>query len=360
MDTTSTKQPGPGLKSFIAALAALACGGAHAAVRVGDSSAAGVTAGTTPELMLVIWDPVKEVSYTKDLGINVYGENYALGNTATNLFVYGQQDAGYQKLFSPLNADANFQTFLTKSTNVADQIWAVMAVSSDPSIVGAGSRAAYTTLNAAAPTGTINPEYTRLTTWPQIDFENAEGSLESFYADVSTQCGAGACQADFTANLSSYNVKGQLSYAGNAFASTGTMAGGSLTYAPSVFNKVNKSSWFYTLTVANDNGDQAIVVDEFDNLAHDAYWGLGVDGSGNYILSYTLDPALTQTSTAAGNLLRLRTDFAASYGRARLISVPGGDALNPGHVSAVPEPASWGLMGLGLAALAVRARRRGR
>lgn len=360
MDALSKNRPGSGLKSLAAALATLACAGSHAAVRVGDSSIEGVTGGVTPELMLVIWDPVKEVSYTRDLGVSVFGENYASGDTATNLFVYGQQDAGYQKLFAPLNTDVNFQTFLTKSTNVADQIWAVIAVSSDPNLgQDQGSRAAYTTINAATPTGTTNPEYTRLVNWPQGDFYNAEGSLESYYADVSTQCGAGACQTDFSANLSSYNVKGQLSYAGSAFSSTGTMSAGSLTYSPSIFNKVNKSSWFYTLTIANDIGDQPIVVDEFDNLAHDAYWGLGVAANGDYILSYTLDAAITPTSTTAGALLRLRTDFAASYGRTRLISAPVGDSLGLGApVAAVPEPSTWGLMGLGLAVLATRARRR--
>ena len=96
MQMINKKGRGVGSKSLAAALAMVCCAGAHAAVRVGDSSVSGVTAGTTPELMLVIWDPVKEVSYTRDLGINVYGENYASGNTATNLFVYGQQDTGYQ------------------------------------------------------------------------------------------------------------------------------------------------------------------------------------------------------------------------------------------------------------------------
>ena len=116
----------------------------------------------------------------------------------------------------------------------------------------------------------------------------------------------------------------------------------------------------YRCVVSDEVGDRSIVVDEFDNLSHDAYWGLGVDGSGNYILSYTLEAHLAQAQTAAGSLLRLRTDFAAHYGSTRLISVPGDSLDLGGAVTAVPEPATWGLMGLGLALLAGRARRQQR
>lgn len=342
-------------------VASLVCGGAQAAVQVGNSSSSGVASGQTPELMLVIWDPIKEVSFTKDLGVSVYGENYALGNTATNLFVYGQQDAGYQKLFSPLNSDANFQNFLTKSTNVNDQIWAVVAVAFDPDLpVSLGSHALYSTLNSAAPSGTLNPQYTRLMNWTQSDFAGGVGGLAEYFAAVSNQCTGTDCTTNYSANLSTSNVKGELQYAGTAFSTSSYgPAGGSLTETPNIFNKVNSSSWFYQSTVLTDVADQHGAVDEFDNLGHDAYWGLGVNAQGEYILSYTMEASLTQAQTLQGQMLRLRTDFAAHYGNTRLIGAPVSDTLDlsGGAITPVPEPSTWGLMGLGLALLAGRARR---
>ncbi len=342
---------------MLAASLTLAATSSQAAARVGNSSTDGVAAGTTPELMLFIWDPVKEVSYTKDLGITVYGENYTGGEAATNLFVYGQQNSGYQKLFDPLNSDAKFQSFLSASTNLADQIWAVVAVTSDPNGFGPGARAVYTSLRHAAPTGTVNPEYETLTKFQQSEFETAAGGLEGNFGNINTVCDGSACNTDFTANLSTLTRKGENGYAGDAFTSSGAFLGS--TMSPSIFNAVNSSSWFYKLTMASYEGGDPIVIDEFDNDANDAYWGLGVDSNGNYILSYTLAAKLTPVATFAGQLNRLRTDFTAQYGGIRFIDVPAGDTLSLGNsISPVPEPATWGLMGLGLAVLAARARRR--
>lgn len=364
MNTLPPPLPFPGpARRLLAALTLLACGTqAHAALRVGETSGEGVAAGLTPELALIVWDPVKEVSYIKDLGLEAYKEYYELGNTSTNLFVYGQQDGGFQKLFNPLNTDPNFLNFLTKSPDVSNQIWAVVGISFDPNgpAFAMGS-SMYMTLKAETPTGTVNPQYANLLKAENSEWANVAGLLAQRYADVSAQAGScsDSCFTDYATNSSYVNVKGQLAYAGSLFLPNSSLQGGS-SISPSLFNAVNSSSWFYATTLTSDNSTEFIAIDEFDNLSHDAYWGLGVDATGNYILSYTLQAHLTQAQTAAGSLLRLRTDFAAQYGSTRLISVPGGSLDLGGAVTAVPEPATWGLMGLGLALLAGRARRQQR
>ena len=335
----------------------------HSAIQVGESTAEGVAAGTTTELMLIIWDPVKEVSYTKDLGVSVYKESYSSGNTSTNLYVYGQQETFYQQL-TTLNTDANLQSFLNKSTDVTNQIWAIVGVSLNPDLTQQeGGASVFTTLKHTASTGTVDTEYTKLYGLNNQKLSTAADNLGIFVRQTNTAngtCATGGCETEYGTNSSYINLKGQTGYAGSLFNSSGELpAGVGVGGSASIFNSVNKSSWFYTATITSDGSDDTIGVDEFDNLGHDAYWGLGIDGNGDYILSYTMEASLTQAQTAQGQLLRLRTDFAASYGGTRLISAPLGDTLNlGGNVTAVPEPSTWGLMGLGLAVLAGRARRR--
>ncbi|MBI3347315.1 MAG: PEP-CTERM sorting domain-containing protein [Burkholderiales bacterium] len=371
--------------AFLSTTLALASQVAHADIQIGDATSASAAAGTNlPELVLMVWDPVAKVSYSKDLGVFAYADHYADGNTGKNLFVFGQQDAGYQKLWAPLNTDPLFQQFLSLSGSVTNQIWGIMGVQTNAELDSqAGFRTAFFTLNSGSQaSGQRNPNYSSLVgtdangtplspgaIFNNSEFGDAVGNFTTFAGNLNNavgnlannthQCvsvpsrcaGANAAIVDGSSldGLTSSGYAGTLLQASGALVANGH---GSIT------NPVGKSSWFYSATTSSDVSDIAPTVDEFDNLAHDAYWGLGVDSNGNYILSYTLEAALTQTQTAQGALLRLRTDFAASYGRTRLITVPGGDSLNLGNVTAVPEPSTWGLMGLGLAVLAARARRR--
>lgn len=302
-------------KLVILALAALASHVTLAAIQFGDTSSDGVKAGKNPELFLVIWDQSNTISYVKDLGITAYKDNYALGQTSSNLFIYGTQDTGYQKIFDPLNSDPAFQTFLATSTDVTKQIWAVMGAAQDPNNqVDVGATGFYTTLQHKAPAGTLDPDYTKLLQWQHSDFGNSVGSLGSNISDINNKCSGKGCETNFSQHLSGTFTKtaNPLQYAAASFSAAGSLTG--TTSGPALFNPVNQSSWFYAITMTTAEGTAPVSVREFDNLKHDAYWGLGVDSKGNYILSYTLEAALTKPTTFAGGVLRLKTDYAASYG----------------------------------------------
>lgn len=368
--------------------AALLCSwsAAHADIQVGDGTVASTSAGKPlPELVLVIWDRTAKISYTKDLGVTAYASSYAVGDTSKNLFVYGQQNAGYQVLFPSLNTDSNFQAFLSSASGAANMVWAVMGVelNEDAGGFGAGAFTMFTTLNSGtAPNGTTNPAYfdfvgkdaagnpntsahfnnselsdatVNFSTWLKNNNDNRNNLTNTHRCALTPSPCSGADAA--VVNGSSFDVESSSGYALNYFgAAAALVANGH----GNVLNPVGKSSWFYRATLSSDVSDESILVDEFDNEGHDAYWGLGVNAQGEYILSYTLQASLTQTQTVQGQMLRLRTDFAANYGSTRFIGAPVGDTLNLGGgtaITPVPEPSTWGLMGLGLALLAGRARR---
>nr|WP_255719666.1 PEP-CTERM sorting domain-containing protein [Pelomonas sp. P8] len=357
-------------KTIAAAFGMLSLVHANATITIGDGLQDSAEKGTNlPELVLIIWDRSAKVSYTKDLGINAYTSNYESGDTSTNLYVYGQQESGFQHLYPALNSDPNFIAFQAASSGIASQSWAILGAEINADvIVGAGSNTLFMTLtNGDFGSGT-NDKYIDLTGtdkngnvvagdhFNNSELQNSAGNFATWSNDVATS--ASAFNTHKTqANGSSFDTEASIGYVGKLLPGNG----GTLISNGhgSVLNPVGSSSWFYRAVTSSDINDASLTVDEFDNHQHDAYWGLGVDGSGNYILSYTMEAALTQPQSFAGSLLRLRTEFAASYGKTRLIGAPVGDTLNLGNVSAVPEPATWGLMGLGLAALAARARRRG-
>ena len=99
--------------------------------------------------------------------------------------------------------------------------------------------------------------------------------------------------------------------------------------------------------------DVGVIVDEFDNLQADGYWGFIKDpNSAKYILSYTLNGANPRVlvSTDAGRARQSGIDYSAHGGNARLIGISADDVALQAAVTAVPEPQTWGLMLAGLAA----------
>jgi len=339
------------------------------AALVSPFAQATISRGDDAELMLVLWDPVQKVSYTKDLGLNTYhGADAQLNRNS--FFVYAQQDSGYQQFWSlDTSTDANYQKFRSVATDVANTAWAVIAVDalgnpSDPP----GSIRVFTTLKSGQLAGVENPAYTKLKSLNNDDFNQQALFFSGDYID-SLNVATGnplfnthrpATGEDFAVNGSSYDVDGTPGYFGKN-------AGANGTFGPScncsLMNQVGKSSWFYYATTSTEiDGTLPVAIDEFDNLGHDGYFGLAQDPSnGKYVLSYTLQSALASASavTAEGKARASLTEL-RSGSVTRLISAPANEFLAwCAPVSAVPEAdAWWSLVAGGLAMAAVRCRQR--
>lgn len=355
-------------------------GGSQALIASGASD----TGGDNPELVLWMYDPVKEVSFTKDLGIYAAPFNADLDNSK-NFFVQAQQDGGYQKFFEPLNSDVNFKKFLTISSNPANQLWAIYAAS-NVDFFGPGSWNVFTTLKSTDVDGVLNTNYTELTQVNNRDIAEVAGGLAIAYDALNEGTSSTPLVDTDPLGLNIYNShrhEGEIAssdeyllYNGSSFDQKGLTfpyyrgisnddTGRLYNYLPSTLNAVGSSSWFYYLTPGSnvpEGPNGKVLVDEFDNLGHDGYWGLAVDTNGDYILSFTMESHLTAASTAQGLARRNRTDFSALYGGVRSVLNPANEFIgwtpNGSVISAVPEPSTYGLFGLGLAALAWRSRRR--
>jgi hypothetical protein len=354
-----------GRATWVAAAAAgcLAGAPALAAIDFGDGDQDG-------EFSLSIWDEQHEVSYTIDLGYRM-----------NSLLAEGQSDAGFQKFWKlDRSMDANLAKLLDLGAAVNSLRWGVYAVDIGPYQGEPNIERLYTTLEHLTPTGTVNPNFTNL-------LARNDGNVISMVANTSLflnqmnldvnnannlhgPLGGGGAPDNYGFNGTAFIVKGQTAYFGDPLYTMSNL--GDLAF-PSTLNTIGRSSWAYSVTYGgNFDNEHLALVDEFDNLTHDGFWGLVEDPNepGVFYLSYTLEAVgLTQAQREFALGIG-RTEFNRGFTVRKLdgIAAAGlGESPTgwsrplldmPQTMVAVPEPQTWLLMGLGLAATLRAARRR--
>jgi len=358
---------------FITTLALAGTG--HAAIAPGASG--------NGELFLNVFDTVAKVSYALDLGV-----------TMDAFFISAQQDIGMQRFWA---VDTPIWSTFQTLTTAANLQWSVVAIDSTGP-TSSGQQRLFTTVRQG--------DEAKAGTMTNVKLSDGIGAAQggTFFGTVNSVALATAGKSthvvadptDHAINGNSYSLSTDSgnAYYGKSGALTATYNGN----APfSAANAVGKSSWFYYLTRSGSSSGASVLVDEFDNLGHDGFFGFvkveDHDNSspfydptspyaGKYLLSFTM-PVFDVRTTAAFQSFALgigRTEFsgglqvsaldgaaaaAATEQAAGWVTVLGAapDAqqgfarLGMASVSSVPEPGSWALMLAGAAWLASRGRR---
>ena len=341
----------------IALAASIAVGSASAAIAPGSSG--------NGELFLNVVDAVAKVSYTLDLGI-----------VMDDFFVAAQQEIGYQRFWTV--DSPNFSNFLAL-VSVPTVRWSVLALDSTGALTP-GLHRLFTTVrqgDEGLVKDTPNKTFT----------DGISGSQAGNFFSTINSLGTHVPQADYRVNGDSFSSEPDngRAYYGEAGGLTPTLNGNATFNAT---NALGKSSWFYYLTRSSTSqlASTKVVIDEFDNLGFDGYWGLvkveDQDASspfydpsspfaGKYLLSFTM-PVFDVRTTASFQAFALsigRTEFSGGLQVAGLdgavaaavVERSAGWVLPLGAVSqatAVPEPGQWALLLTGGAVLAWRTRAR--
>jgi hypothetical protein len=341
----------------IALAASIACGGAIAAIAPGSSG--------NGELFLNVVDAVAKVSYTLDLGIAM-----------DDFFIAAQQDVGYQRFWTVVSA--NFTSFLGL-VSLSSTRWSVVALDSTGSL-NIGLQRLYSTVRQG------DEGLVKDTTNKGMSDAISTSQAGNFFSTINS-LGTHVPQADYTVNGDSFSreTDSGRAYYGESGGLTPTLNGNASFNAT---NTLGNSSWFYYLTRSSTSqlASAKVVIDEFDNLGFDGYWGLvkveDQDSSspfydptspyaGKYLLSFTM-PVFDVRTTASFQAFALsigRTEFS---GGLKVIGLDGAAAaavtersagwVTPlgavSAVTAVPEPGQWALLLAGGMTLAWRARAR--
>jgi hypothetical protein len=340
---------------------------AAAAIAPGSAqSGANAVYSGNGELFLAVFDAAARISYTLDLG-----------ETLNDFFVWGQQDSGNQRFWAV--DDQRWASFLTQ-VNAAELRWSVLGLD-----VTGGTAAGGVRLFTTAQQG----DEARIATLTNQLFSNGMGSSQAgtFFSAVNSTGGHGSPgveSTNFAVHGSSINADPDPgnSYFGNNSVGLSSTLNGNAPFDSS--NPVGRSSWFYYLTRSGINQTATVLVDEFDNLAHDGYWGftyvdpqLHADSpyAGRHLLSFTLASAQTtlaqrefaagigRTESSSGFIVTRLPGVAAQHFEApaawssrRLGGLDPALDFSGSATPSIPEPSSWALIALGLAMLAWRRR----